>query len=216
MKKMNIGSWIVGLIITAATAAVYLMSVHEMLDVAMCWICFGVILVLELVTTALFASAGDDPRMVARGTAFLLETVAVILISVVYILFFPDSYYGYGIFVVSLTALSAVAAVILTRSYASTTRAQAQVQNAKGNMRRCRSVVNLMLTTPGAEQYRGQLQALDEQMRFSNDSVITEVDDAIFAQLCALADGIRDGQEDVASLIRQIQGLLERRAFLTK
>ncbi len=218
MKKCNLVSWIVGVIVMAATAAVWWLAFHTMSGYVMAWLGFGSVLALELVTTLLFGWTREDPRLVARATVFLLDTV---LMAVVAVLFLEVkelrfAFESYMIVLVVTVAVCLVSAVWLTQNYRQNSRLHSQVQAAQETMWRCREVISIMQGYEWAGKYRAQLDMLEDDLRYSFAGVSSELDAQLHERLCALAEQVRTDGPDAEKLFEEVRHLIRRRKELAK
>ncbi len=217
MKKMSLVSWIVGIIVMAATASVWWLAFHDYSGYPMAWLGFGVVLGLELVTTLLFSVTREDPRLVARAVVFLLETILMAMVSVLFLQVnaLRFGYEGYIIVLISTVAVCLVSGVWLTQNYSQTTKAQSRVQAAQEYLWRCREVVSIMQCYEHAGQYREQLDRLEEDLRYSF-AISTQLDEQLHRQLCVLAEQIRTDGPDAGKLFEEVRHLIRRRKELAK
>lgn len=216
MKKMSLSSWIVGIIVMLATGIIWWLGLKDLSGEGMFWLCLGTILGLELVTTLLFSITLGDPRLVGRAVSFLMETVLMINVSVLYVNLFRDAFESYLIILVSLTAICLVFAVWMTGNYRKNTRDQQQVQAAQEQMWRCQNVVSIMQCYENAGKYREQLDRLEDDLRYTLRSTNTELDELIYGRLCLLAEQVQTDGADAQKLFTELRNLLRRRSELAK
>ncbi len=218
MKKMSSVSWTVGIIVMVATAAVWWLGFHDMSDYPMAWLGFGAVLCLELVTTLLFSMTQEDPRLVARAVLFLMETILMAVLSVLFLQVkaLRYAYESYLIALIATVAICLVCAVWLTQNYRQNTKASSHVRAAQESLVRCREVVSIMSGYENAGKYRQQIDRVEDDLRYSLASVTTELDEQIHRKLCILSEQVRIDGPDAGKLFEEVRHLIARRKELAK
>lgn len=211
MKRIN--SFVIGSIIMVVTALVYCLATQNVFKFPMCWMCLLCILSLELVTTILCHYAHADPRKVGAALAFLLETIVMIGVSILFINVFVFSYTWYSILVIVLTAITTIISFIILQHTSAVVEKDAALQHSRSFMHQCRSIVQMMLTSEKGSPYTAALKALDEDIQYANDTVNSPIDAQVYASLCELSNNIGVQGYDAPAAIKDISNLMKRRAF---
>ncbi len=211
MKKINIITLMVGIIVMAATASVWCLAYSSLWGGAMFWLTLCTLLGLELATTVLYGTTKDDPRLFARAVAFLLETILMAVASVLYLNLFRDAVESYLILLICATAICAVFGIWLTANYRENCRKDAGTQQSRELIWRCRDVVSILQCSDNAKKHREQLDLLEEDLRYALAGVTTGLDEQIYQKLCALTEAVRNDEADVNDRIADVRQLLRRR-----
>ncbi len=216
MKRIN--GIVIGGIVMLATVLIFFLtaSSQSLFSVGMAWMGFSVVLIFELITTALFATSNAEPRKVGAAMAVLLETVLLIPLSIIFTNLFPLAYTTYILIFIVLTAVVAIIAFIILRSDSAVKAKDAARNQSKQKMLNCRAVVNGIINSAEGKQYEAILRGLDEDLRFADDTVTCEIDDNIYVLLCELMSGVKTEGYDVETKVSTIKDMLKQREFLAK
>lgn len=173
------------------------------------------ILVSEGITTAYACFAMGSPR---RKAAVLLSAVMIpgsVFMTFVYSVLFPDSITAFVLLHCVGFILTNLAAFYLMSFDAVSSKDNQQLQDAKGNMLMLRKMVKVVMAEPAAAPYEARLMALEEELHFSNDSVISPNDGNIRQMLLQLQQGVADPTYDVEGQLAQIEKAVQTRKILT-
>ena len=216
MKRFN--GIVIGGIVMLATILIFILtaSSQSLFSVGMAWIGFSVVLLFELATTALFATSNAEPKKVGAAMAVLLETILLIPISIVFTNLFPLAYTSYILIFIILTAIVAIIAFIILRSDSAVKAKDAAKNQSRQKMLSCRAIVNGIINSSEGKQYETVLRSLDENLRFSDDTLTCEIDDDIFASLHELMSGVKTEGYDVETKVNTIKDMIKQREFLAK
>lgn len=214
MKK-NTGL-LVGAVTIVATAVVYLLLTKAFYKFPMCWLSLSVILLLEIITTGLFVTSNGNARRVGAAMAFLIETVVMIPVSVLFINLFVFSYTWFFTIFIVLTVAAAVTVIYILGHDAAAVSVDQAKDDARRSMMRCRSAVVSMKCSPEGKAYVKSLNALEEDLRFANDTVTCEMDDAIYNRIIALSACLGGADCDAEAEISGIRDLIRQREFVVK
>lgn len=213
MKKSS--SWIIGGIVIAVTILVFALTVENLFKVPMCWIALIGLILLEVVTTYFFGSSEGNPKKVGAAIAFLIGTVVAIPISLLFINLLPFEYKWYIVLYVIIVAVAFIAAYLILRNNTLSEAAAVEFKSAKASMLRSRAAVNAMINSEAGKNYAEILAALEEDLKYSNDAVISEMDDEIYSSICELSEKMAD-EEDVVGRVAKIRNDIKQREFLVK
>ena len=133
-----------------------------------------------------------------------------VVLSIVYIVNFPDGYATYAAWYFVFFIIVMVIAVILF-----TKKEDKSFQNAKGNMLYMRKIVKCIMIDPAAENYKNELRAIEEKLHFLNDTVIISDDEKILAMLNDLKDNIASPEFDVSASIEKLNKAIDTRKIMS-
>lgn len=214
MKKSS--GWLIGGIVMVVTILVFVLTVENLFKIPMGWIALIGLLLLEAATTYFFGSSEGNPKKVGAAVTFLIGTVIAIPISVLFINVFPFAYKWYIVLYVLIVAMAFIAAYFILRNNAVSENATAELKSAKASMLRSRAAVNAMINSDAGKGYLEILTALDEDLKYSNDAVVSPMDDEIYSSICELSQKIADEGEDVVGRVEKIRNDIKQREFLVK
>ncbi|MBQ4560955.1 MAG: hypothetical protein IJA55_01330 [Clostridia bacterium] len=203
MKKIP-ASILFGAAAVLATVILYFVILGNVFSEIICFITLMGVVFAEIVTTALAYFSKGEPRKVASAVAVSLMVPISLILSVVYIVNFPEGYGTYaGLYFVALIILSVIAAVIWNFSN-NRIEENNNFQNAKANMLNMRNMVKRIMLEPNAQGFKKELSDIEEKLHYSNDSVIKDADAMIFNMLVVLQNNINTEGFDVAAQIKAI------------
>lgn len=212
MKKKPI-ALVTGLIVVAVTVIAYFAILSNVVLEAIHFITLAGVVVAELITTAYASTTKGGPRKVAAaGFSALMIPVAVIL-SVVYIVSFPEGYTSYILwYLVATLVINAISLILLMFNSAKEGE-NARLQQAKGNVTGMRKQIACILVDPAAEPYKAQLKAIDEKLHYGNDWAVSVEDENIRGLLSQLQDQLSDAQA-AEELLKKLELAVERRSIM--
>lgn len=213
MKKMSISA-LCGLAAMLLTVILYFTILGDTLLTAIHFICLVAILLAELVTTVYARRAKGNPRGVAAAVTVALMIPVSLILSVVYIVSFPEGYVTYiGLYLAGMVLVNGLARVLLNFD-AKKSAENESLQQAKQNMLGLRKLIMTVLADPAAQAYADRLRALEEKLHFSNDAVIAAEDENIRALLLQLRDNIADPEFDCAQKMQEIEKAIDVRNIM--
>lgn len=213
MKKTPI-SILCGIATILLTVILYFIILGNIFAEIICFITLIGVILAEIVTTVLAYFAKDNPRRVAAaGLSALMIPVAIIL-SIVYILNFPNGYSTYLAWYFAAYIVIGIISVIIFNFDSKRDAQNQMLQDAKNNILNMRKIVKLIIAIPGTEQYKEKLNEIEEKLHFSNDSVISEYDEKISGMLTDLKQNITAPEYDTAKAITDICLAIDERNIL--
>lgn len=215
MKKAPI-SIICGIAAVLITVVLYFTMLDNVFEELICIVTLFGIVLAEVVATAFAYFTDGDPRKVLAAVVSVLMVPVSIVLAVIYITAFPYEYLSYlGYYFVFFIALLLVSSV-LWRFASSKKEENDLLQVSKEKILYSRRLIKSIMLEPGAQNYKRELSDIDEKLRFSNDSVITEFDAAIQENIIVLSNNINDSSFDVEGMITVISKEIDRRNVFAK
>ena len=179
------------------------------------FISLGAILLAEGVTTVYAWFSKGSPRKVAAAVVSGLMVPYAAILSVVYIVNFPEGYGTYmGLYCAGMVIVNVLAFVLMHFDSGKNAENQ-RFQEAKSNMLGLRKIVKCIMADPAAQPYVSQLRAMEEKLHFSNDNVIAEEDELIRSLLLQLQDNLENPESDNEQLIKKIEKTIDKRNIIT-
>lgn len=210
MNKSKYG-FISGILVIVTTIILYTLLVENFFKIPMAYITLVSVLVSEAIATvALFFANGYKSTIIA--SVFGAHALVLIVISIFYINIFPFAFIGFSV----VYLLSLVAAILPILWILQLRPSSKEFQNAKINMSKIRALVNSMINSDVCKAYREELKKLDENLRFSDDSVVDEMDKEIEAKITMLSERVSDPDFDVLNAISDINNVIKQRNFVVK
>lgn len=215
MKK-PLGALIAGLALIAVTLLLFF-TIATIADTTLETIHIlglSFILLSEVITMLYGAFAKDSPR---RKAAVLVSSAMIpgsVFMTFIYSVLFPDSITVFVLLHCIGFIVCNLFAYYLMSFDVARGKEDKQVQDAKGNMLMLRKMVKVVMADPAAAPYEARLMALEEELHFSNDSVITASDNTIRQMLLMLQQNIADPTYDVEGQITRIEKAVQTRKIL--
>lgn len=214
MKKFS-AVLLSGLAVMLLTIVLYFTILGNILLTAIHFISLIAILLAEAVTTAYTYFAKGSPRRIAAATVSGIMIPFSVILSVVYIVNFPEGYGTYIGWYCAGTLVVNLLGFILIRVDSNKSDENAALQDAKRNMLNLRKLVMCVLADPAAKPYEDKLRSLEEKLHFSNDCVITAEDENIGLLLVQLQENIADPEFDCEQMLQKIEKAIDRRKIMT-
>ncbi len=212
MKSNKTKNSLLSVFIILITAGVFLLLNNEILDTAMCWYTFSVIMVSEIVLAVVWVTFNGIPQRFAVVLVSLLQTIANIIVSAFFILVLSESYIGFTVY----TLISFAVLVVLAFFFYKASAVSEKTSSAKDFFLKCRSAVNSMANSSSGEAWRKELSALEENLRFCNDGVMLEDDVKIYEAICDLNSEIASKSDNVLVAIENINLLIKQHDYIAK
>ena len=214
MKKFS-AVLLCGLMAMLLTVVLYFTILGNTLLTAIHFISLAAILLAEAVTTAYIYFAKGSPRRIAAAVVSGIMIPFATVLSVVYIVNFPEGYGTYIGWYCAGTLVVNLLGFILARIDSNKSDENATVQNAKSNMLNLRKLVMCILADPAAKPYEDKLRSLEEKLHFSNDCVIAAEDENIRLMLLQLQENVADPEFDCEQMLQKIEKTIDRRKIMT-
>lgn len=215
MKKPPI-SILFGAAAMLLTVILYFTILGNIFAQMICFVTLVGLLVAEATATFMAYLSKGEPRKVGATITICFMVPVAIVLSVVYITNFPNGYGTYlGWYFAAYVVLGVIAAILWNFS-GNRESDNAALQSAKANMLNLRKLVKCVMLKPGADKFKKELNAIEEALHFSNDSVITEADARIYQMLIDLDNNIDSEDFDAAAHIAAISNEIARRTIFTK
>lgn len=215
MKKVPI-SILCGLVAILVTIILYFVIIGNIFAQSICFITLIGVVVAEMVATALaYFSKGEPRKVAATITASFMVPISIIL-SIVYIVNFPNGYGKYLGWYFALLAITLVISAIIWRFADNRKEDNEALQNAKANMLGLRKLVKCITLKQNAANFKKELDEIEEKLRFSNDAVIMKTDANIREMLIELENNIDNETFNTAEHIKALLNEIDRRNISAK
>jgi len=213
MKNKSIVT-VIGAMVMVLTTLLYVLLGSAYFASPVYWIAFTAVLVMEFAGGMLLLFALGHPRRVAAAVGVLVGAAVTLAVSMVYIVLFPSGTAFFAAFVVLILAVAGGQALILWKHDAVNSARQAEQEDARAFFESCRNVVSVLRTLPEAEAYNDGLRALEDDLRYADDSRRTEQDGQIKEMLTTLSNGLQDPGYDPTAILGELRALLRQRQRL--
>ncbi len=210
--KSKFKNSLLAVFVIIATAGIFLLLNKDIFDTVMCWFAFALIMVSELFLATAWVNFNAMPQRFAVVTVSAFQTAITLLLAALFINLFPKSYVGYAILnIITFTVL-----IVLTYFFYRASNAIEKTASAKDFFQKCRLAVNAAANTPNGDAHRVALEKLEENLRFCNDGILLDADDAIYDAICDLQSIIASDNGNVAEQINAINAMIQQHDFAVK
>lgn len=203
-----------GLSAMALTVILYFTVLSNALLTAIHFIALIGILLAEGITTAYVYLFKGSPRRIAAAVISGLMIPFATILSVVYIVNFPEGYGTYIGWYCAGTVVVNLLAFVYIQFDSNRATENIPLQNAKSNMLTLRKLVMCIVADPAAKPYEDRLRKLEEKLHFSNDCVIATEDEKIRQLLLQLQDNIADPEFDCESALQKLELTIDQRKIM--
>lgn len=213
MKRFSM-SLLCGMAVMLLTVVLYFTILGNILLTAIHFVTLAAILLSEGVVVIYAYFAKGSPRRVAAAIVSGFMFPYSVMLSVVYVVNFPNGYATYIGWYCAGTVIVNALAILLVQLDLRKNDENTQLQAGKRNMLELRKMVMCILADPASKPYTNQLRALEEKLHYSNDSVISNEDGNIRALLQELDGNISNPEFDVEMMIRKIEQSIDARNIM--
>lgn len=216
MKNSKLTTLICGLIAIAATVIFYLLTLDNIFTIPMRWVSLMFLLITECIGTlkALFV----QKNIITQASVFTsgAHLVAVLILSIVFVNFFPLALKTYILLsVLILCALAAVDLFILHFGK-NMSASNKKLKQSQSVMDTCYAKTQGLVAIYGQSMYKDDLVAITELIKYSDNSELTDDEATILAKLGKLEEQLKDGGEGVPDLIIEIKNVINLRSIKIK
>lgn len=205
-----------GILVMVTTILLYTILVKTFFKVPMAYITLLCVLASEAAATLTFTMIKCDYKRIFTSIVFAIQAILTIIASIVFINLFVFSYKGFFTFYTLSLVASALAIIFLYALRGNVDAKNQEFKDAKSNMADIRMAVNKIINSPEGAEYKKELKALDENLRFTDDSVQDSLDIDIECKVGVLATNIGAANFDVLNAINEINDIIKQRNFEVK
>ena len=216
MKNSKLTTLICGLIAIAATVIFYLLTFDNIFTIPMRWVSLMFLLITECIGTlkALFV----QKNIITQASVFTsgAHLVAVLILSIVFVNFFPLALKTYILLsVLMLCALAAVDLFILHFGK-NMSASNKKLKQSQSVLDACYAKAQGLVAVYGQSMHKDDLVAISELIKYSDNSELTDDEATILAKLGELEAQLKDGGESVPDLIIEIKNVINLRSIKMK
>ncbi len=215
MKK-SLSLLLIGFSAIIVTVLLYFAILGNFISRIICLITLFGVIFAEISTVLLAIYANKSPRRIAAVITMALMIPVSILLSIVYIKGFPFAYGKYlALYFVCFIVLLTVAFILF--SFVIKKNAENNnFQIAKNNMLNLRKVVKIIAADPTFTKYSDKLNKIEDELHFSNDSVIMPQDNEIYNRLTSVKNLSGNQDINIDSELEIISKLINERNIISK
>lgn len=214
MKKVS-SALLCGIAAIVITIILYFVILGNIFLEAIHLITLIAIILAEAATTAYAFFSKGAPRKVAAAVVSAVLIPYAVILSVVYIINFPDGYVNYLLWYFGGAVIVNALALILTSFDSGKQAEDARFQAARNHILEMRKIVKCIMADPAARSYEKRLRALEEKLHFTNDGVFFSEDADIRATLVQIQENIADPEFDADALLTKAEKAIDRRTIMT-
>lgn len=205
-----------GLVVILGTIVIYLLAARSILQLPMCWLCLTALVLSEAAATCAFLLLDGSLKRIGIAVTLTAQTLYTCILSILFINLFLLSYARFLLYYIASIVLAAVICIGFSAFARSSKEKDYAFKQAKASMLTMRSAVHDMLNSDSGRTYGQLLRQLDENLRFSDDSSISEMDETISRRIYELSENISTPDYDVEGAIRSVNDLIKQRNFFVK
>lgn len=202
---------IVGAVAMVLTTLLFVLMGGACFGMAVYWIGFCSVLLMEFAGIMLLLFAEGQVRRVAAAVGFLLCAVVSAVLTALLLILFPDGVAGVLVFELIVAAIASVQAVILWRHSETDQDRNVDRETTRAFFESCRKVVAVLMESPEGRPHMDGLRKLDDDLRFADDTKSTELDGSIKEMLTNLSGGLQDAGYDPTMILSELRDLLRQR-----
>ncbi len=216
MKNAKLTTLICGLISISATVIFYLLAFDNIFAIPMRWVSLMLLLVTEVIGTlkAIFV----NKNIITQASIFtsVAHLVVVLVISIVFVNFFPLALKTY--ILLNILLLCAMAAVDLFvfhfgKNISASNKKLAQSQSV---MDACYAKAQELVVVYGQNEYKKDLIEISELIKYSDNSDLTDDEPTIMEKLGELEAQLKENGENISALISEIKNIINLRTIKMK
>lgn len=216
MKNSKLTVLIAGLISIAATVIFYLLTFDNIFTIPMRWVSLLFLLVTEAIGTVKALFVKKD--MISQATIFTsgAHLVVVLVLSIIFVNFFPLSIKTY--ILLNVLALCAVAAcdLFILHFGKNASASDKKLAKSQGVMGACYAKAQGLVVVYGATEYKGALEEIAEMIKYSDNSELTDDEAVISSKLDELETQLKENGENIMGLITDIKNAIQLRTIKMK
>lgn len=216
MKNSKTTILICGLLAIMATVVFYLLTFDTIFNIPMRWVSLLFLIIAECIGTLKAMSLKQDIISQASVYTSVLHIIAVLILSIVFVNFLPFAFKPY--LLLNILMLCALAAIDLFISHfgknaSADDKKLAQSQNV---LLTCHAKVQSLVTVYGQSEYKNDLVAIADLIKYSDNSDLTGDEMVIMNKLDALEAQLKEEGADIQSLITEIKNAIDLRSIKMK
>lgn len=216
MKNAKLTTLICGLISIAATVIFYLLTFDNIFTIPMRWVSLMILLIVEVIGTlkALFV----EKNIIAQASIFtsIAHLVAVLVLSIIFVNFFPLALKTYILLNVLMLCALAAADLFISHFGKNISASNKKLAQSQGVMDACYAKAQGLVTVYGQSEYKEDLIVIAELIKYSDNSELTDNESAIMGKLGELETQLKENGESVSALITEIKNIINLRTIKMK
>lgn len=216
MKNSKLTILICGLISIAATVIFYLLTFDSIFNIPMRWVSLMLLVITESIGTikALFVKKG----IITQASIFTscAHLAAVLVLSILFVNFFPLSLKSYILLNVLVLCALTVADLLILHFGKTASASDKKLAQSQGVMDACYTKVQGLTVVYGHSNYKKDLVEIAELIKYSDNSELTDDEADIIGKLDELEEQLKEGNESVSALITEIKNIINLRTIKVK
>ena len=216
MKNAKLTTLICGLISIAATVIFYLLTFDNIFTIPMRWISLMILLITESIGTvkALFV----NKNIITQASIFTsaAHLVAVLILSIVFVNFFPLALKTYILLNILMLCVLATADLFISHFGKNISASNKTLAQSQAVMDACYAKAQGLVVVYGQSEYKEDLIAIAELIKYSDNSELTDDETAIISKLGDLEAQLKEGGEEIPNLITEIKNTINLRTIKMK
>ena len=216
MKNAKLTTLICGLISIAATVIFYLLTFDNIFTIPMRWVSLMLLLVAEVIGTlkAIFV----NKNIITQASIFtsVAHLVVVLVISIIFVNFFPLAIRTYILLNILLLCAIAAADLIVSHFGKNISASNKKLAQSQSVMDACYAKAQGLVVVYGQSEYKKDLIEISELIKYSDNSELTDDEPAIMGKLGELESQLKENGENISALISEIKNIINLRTIKMK
>lgn len=216
MKNSKLTILIAGLIFIAATVVFYLLTFDNIFTIPMRWVSLLFLLITEFIGTikALFV----NKNIITQASTFTsgAHLVAVLILSIVFVNFFPLALKTYILLNILMLCVLAALDLFILHFAKNASASDKKLAQSQGVMNACYAKAQELVVVYGNTDYSNDLNDIAELIKYSDNSELTDDEIAIMNKLGELEAQLKDNGENISVLIAEIKNAINLRTIKIK
>ena len=207
MKNSKLTILICGLIAIAATVIFYLLTFDSIFNIPMRWISLMLLLITESIGTIKALLLKKDIITQASIFTSCVHLAAVLVLSILFVNFFPLSLKAYILLNVLMLCALAAADLLILHFWKTASASNKKLAQSQGVMYSCYAKAQGLAVVYGQSDYKKDLVEIAELIKYSDNSELTDDEVAIMGKLDELEAQLKEEKESIPALITEIKNI---------
>ena len=216
MKNAKLTTLICGLISIAATVIFYLLTFDSIFNVPMRWVSLMFLLIVEVIGTLKALFVKQNLFMQATIFTGIGHLVVVLGLSVIFVNFFPLAIKTYILLNILVFCVVAIVDLLVMHFGKSTSAGNKVLAQSQAVMDTCYAKAQELATAYGQSEYKDELVAIAELIKYSDNSELTGDEPVIMSKLGELENLLKEGNATASGLIGEIKNGINLRTMKMK
>lgn len=216
MKNSKLTTLICGLISIAATVIFYLLTFDNIFTIPMRWVSLMFLLITECIGT--LKALLVKQNLITQASVFTsgAHLVAVLILSIVFVNFFPLAIKTFILLNILMLCALAAADLFILHFGKNISASNKKLAQSQAVMDSCYAKAQSLVAVYGQTEYKKDLEEIAETIKYSDNSELTDDEASIIAKLGELETALKERTEAIPGLITEIKNAITLRSIKMK